>query len=160
MEQLWADVTGAYRQDIVATGRERQFLVLVAFLGTFLLARVITHAIRSRRTRVFRNVQIRGVHLHHLVPGILLLLITGYVAIALDVRSGRRLLAVLYGVGAALTLDEFALWLDLRDVYWTAEGRRSIDAVIVASTIAGFVLVGPAFWRDVWQALARVLVTG
>lgn len=154
--RLLEDVARAYRHDIVEAGRQAQFLVLVAFLVTFLLVRALTHAIRSKRAGPFRDVRVGGMHLHHLVPGILLLLVTGYLAIALDVHLGRRLIAVLYGVGAALTLDEFALWLRLEDVYWAAEGRRSIDAVVVASTIAGIVLVGPSFWRDIGHALARV----
>jgi hypothetical protein len=155
--QLWADVTRAYRDDIVATGRELQFLVLLTFLGTFVLTRLTTHTIHAGGTRVLRNVRVRGVHVHHLVPGILLLLVSGYLAIALEVQSDRRLVAVAYAVGAALTLDEFALWLNLRDVYWSAEGRRSIDAVVVAATIAAVVLVGPGFWRDVGRAVGRAL---
>lgn len=157
MEQLWADVTRAYRDEIVATGRELQFLVLLTFLGTFVLTRLVTHTIRAGRVRLVRNVRVGGVHVHHLVPGILLLLVAGYLAIALQVQSDRRLIAVAYAVGAALTLDEFALWLNLRDVYWAAEGRRSVDAVVIASTIAAVVLVGPTFWRDVGRAVGRVL---
>jgi hypothetical protein len=155
VEQLWDDLAAAYQHGIVATGREPQFLVLVAFLATFLLVRAMTHAIRSRQTRLLRNVQLGGVHVHHLVPGIFLLLTTGYLAIALGVQSDRRLVAVLYGIGAALTLDEFALWLNLRDVYWTEEGRLSIDAVIVAAT--GLILVGPEFWREAGRAVGRLL---
>lgn len=157
MTRLWADLTDAYVRDIVAAGREPQFLVLVAFLVTFVLVRAITHAIRAQRVRVLRNVRVRGVHLHHLVPGILLLLVTGYLAIALDVQADRRLLAVLYGVGAALTLDEFALWLRLQDVYWTAEGRWSVDAVVIAATVAGFILVGQSFWQDAARAVGHLL---
>jgi hypothetical protein len=60
-------------------------------------------------------------------------------------------------VGAALTLDEFALWVNLRDVYWEREGRRSIDAVFVAAGLGGLVLVGSAFWAAVGRALGRLL---
>jgi hypothetical protein len=56
---------------------------------------------------------------------------------------------VLFGVGTGLALDEFALWLDLKDVYWSDQGRKSIDAVIVAATITGMVLVGYTAWLDV-----------
>jgi len=77
-------------------------------------------------------------HIHHLVFGIIILLIVGYAWLA-EIGTGEgptsllasRLLAILYGVGAALTLDEFALWLNLRDVYWARESRSSIDAVIL-----------------------------
>ncbi len=79
-----------------------------------------------------------GRHIHHLVIGIIMLLLVGYGWLA-DIGTGEddssillsRLMSILYGVGAALTLDEFALWLNLRDVYWSPAGRSSIDAVIL-----------------------------
>jgi hypothetical protein len=79
-----------------------------------------------------------GRHIHHLVIGIALLLLVGYGWLA-EVGTGTddssiflsRLMSILYGAGAALTLDEFALWLNLRDVYWAPEGRTSIDAIIL-----------------------------
>ena len=91
-----------------------------------------------------------------LVPGILLLIVTGYLANALHVRIGRTIVAALFGIGAALTLDEFALWLNLRDVYWAKQGRRSIDAIMTASSIGGLVVLGLGFWRDVGRAIARL----
>lgn len=75
-------------------------------------------------------------HVHHLVPGIFLLIISGFVGIAFYSRFKlRNLMAVLFGTGAALTIDEFALWLYLDDVYWEKEGRYSIDAIIIISLI-------------------------
>jgi hypothetical protein len=107
----------------------------------------------------FRNIVIRKVHIHHLVWGVLLLLGVGYLWLAqigLGVgESSRRastLMAMLYGVAAALTLDEFALWLNLEDVYWTRKGRQSIDAIILFGSL---LLIGVHGWSFL-GALARV----
>jgi hypothetical protein len=117
-------------------------LMLGSFVVTFLVTRVITRMIRSGRGP-FRDTTVGGVHIHHQVYGIFLLLGTG--AAELTYRPDGpwvHLIAVLFGVGAALTLDEFALWLTLDDVYWGPEGRRSVDAVLVAAVIGGLLLVG------------------
>jgi len=116
--------------------------MLVAFLVTFLVTRAVTHAIRSGRGP-FKDTSVGGVHVHHQVYGIFLMLFTG--TAEFTYQPGRpwvHVLAVLFGVGAALTLDEFALWLRLDDVYWTAEGRSSVDAVLVALVVGGLLLVG------------------
>jgi hypothetical protein len=113
-----------------------------AFLVTFLVTRFITHAIRAGRGP-FQNASLGGVHVHHEVYGIFLMLLVG--AAEFTYRPGppwREILAVLFGVGAALTLDEFALWLHLDDVYWTREGRSSVDAVLVALVVGGCLLAG------------------
>jgi len=107
---------------------------LVTFIAVRLLVASITHHIGP-----FGYVEMGGRHIHHLVWGILLLLITGYAELA-EVGMGSssvsillgRLLALAYGAGAALTLDEFALWLNLDPLaYWSREGRESIDAVVI-----------------------------
>jgi hypothetical protein len=152
--RLWDGVLRAYQRHIVDAGKEQAFLILVAFLVTFLIVRLITHAIRAGRGR-FGNVKMGGVHLHHLVPGIILLIVTGYLSTALHVRTGENIVAVLFGVGAALALDEFALWLHLEDVYWAKQGRRSIDAVIIAASFGGLILLHFSFWHDVGRALGR-----
>ena len=149
-------VVRAFQEKVIDTGVRPAQMVLIAFLVTFGVVRLVTHAIR-RGAGPFRNLSVGGVHLHHLVPGILLLLGSGFVAIAIDPSMPGWLwwlLPTAFGVGAALTLDEFALWLNLRDVYWTEEGRRSIDAVIVASTVAGIVALGVPFWSEVLRASA------
>jgi hypothetical protein len=93
------------------------------------------------------NVSVGGTHIHHLVWGILLLLFFGWIGIAVDPDSPwREVAAVMFGIGTGLTLDEFALWLNLKDVYWEKQGRRSIDAVIIALAISGMVLVGFRGW--------------
>jgi hypothetical protein len=77
-------------------------------------------------------------------------MITGYVGVTLNPPSPwYELDAVFFGIGMGLALDEFALWLDLKDVYWSQQGRKSIDAVIIAATITGIILVGFTAWVEV-----------
>jgi hypothetical protein len=83
-----------------------------------------------------------GLHVHHLVFGIVLLLLAGF-ALALQPPSPwLEIFAAGFGIGAGLTLDEYALWLHLEDVYWAEEGRRSVDAVVIAALIGGLLLLG------------------
>jgi hypothetical protein len=117
--------------------RRRLFVASVSFFLTFAGVRGVVYAI-VHQIPPFHFIQMGGRHIHHLVFGIILLLLVGYGWLC-EIGSGAdnssiflsRLMSILYGVGAALTLDEFALWLNLRDVYWAREGRASIDAVIL-----------------------------
>lgn len=144
-----------YRVNIIQQGRAGRFLITASFLSTFASVRFITHSIRAGRFRfLFRNLSVsHGTHLHHLVLGILGLLGSGYTSIGFTPRNrwARRGLAGLFGAAAALTLDEFALWLNLQDVYWAREGRESIDAVVIASGLSFLVLEG----RSLLRAMAR-----
>jgi hypothetical protein len=149
MSPLLGSIVGFYDEWIIDTGRQSQFLFFVAFLLTFSFIRTSAHMIRARVTWWPGNVKVGGTHIHHLVWGILLLLIFGWLEIALSPGSPlREVSAVMFGVGAGLTLDEFALWLNLKDVYWSKEGRSSIDAVIIAAALTGIVLVGFRGWVD------------
>jgi hypothetical protein len=125
------------------TGRRELVAWLVlGFLTTFLVTRFVTHAIRAGRGP-FADASVGGVHVHHEVYGIFLLLGAGTAEFAY--RPGGAwggLLAVLFGAGAALALDEFALWLHLEDVYWSREGRSSVDAVLIASVVGVLLLIG------------------
>jgi hypothetical protein len=139
-------------------GRWAVAFMLAAFVVTFVLTSVITHMIRAGRGP-FRNNTLGGVHVHHQVYGIFLLLGAG--ALEFSYNPGppwEHVLAALFGVGAALTLDEFALWLHLDDVYWGAEGRRSVDAVLVATVIGVLLLLG-ASPVDAGTGLAALNVT-
>jgi hypothetical protein len=149
---FWHDLHNAYDVHIVHSGKEQAFWLLVSFLVTFALVRIITHAIRADRGP-FRNVSVKGKHLHHLVPGIILVLISGYLAAALHLRITRTLDAVVFGIGAALTLDEFALWLNLEDVYWAKQGRDSVDAVIITAILLSLVVLGSSFWVDLIRTI-------
>jgi hypothetical protein len=139
--------------------RERLFLAALAFLLTFGFIRGLTYSIRYN-IGPFHNVSVRGTHVHHLVWGILLLLVVGYVALIEFGTRGpvsnivTRIGAIAFGIGAALTLDEFALWLNLEDVYWEREGRVSIDAVAI---FGAFLLAG-VFGKDLIRALWHELL--
>ena len=122
------------------------FFMLVAFVVTFLVTRLVTHMIRTGRGP-FRDNTVGGVHIHHEVYGIFLLLGAGALEFAYRPEPpGGQVLAALFGAGAALTLDEFALWLHLDDVYWGPEGRRSVDAVLVAVVVGALLLIEAAPW--------------
>ena len=142
-------VASAYRDGIVDTGRETQFLFFVSFLVTFGFIRTSAHMIRAQVSWWPGNVSVGGTHIHHLVWGILLLLAAGYGGVAIHPGDPwRDILAVLFGIGTGLTLDEFALWLNLKDVYWEKQGRRSIDAVVIAAALSGMLLVSFRGWVD------------
>jgi hypothetical protein len=117
--------------------RRRLFVASVSFFLTFAGVRGVVFAV-LHNIPPFHFIEHGGRHIHHLVFGIIILLAVGYGWLA-DIGTGEdntslllsRLMSILYGVGAALTLDEFALWLNLKDVYWSPEGRSSIDAIIL-----------------------------
>jgi hypothetical protein len=126
-------------------GRRAGFVLLVAFLVSFLFIRTSARLIRSPKVSWWPGSvkTSSGLHLHHLVWGIVLLLASGFLGFVGDGSSPRtEILAGLFGVGAGLTLDEFALWVYLRDVYWAKEGRSSFDAVVFAAGIGALVLLG------------------
>ncbi|HEX5236726.1 MAG TPA: hypothetical protein VFW25_15510 [Silvibacterium sp.] len=135
--------------------RRRLFLASVSFFVTFLGVRLLVAAI-THHIGPFGWVEFGGRHIHHLVWGILILLLVGYAWLA-EAGSGSsatsifisRLLAILYGVGAALTLDEFALWLNLADVYWSPQGRESIDAIIHFGAALSIGAWGAPFFKGV-----------
>lgn len=121
-------------------GREPVLLLLAAFLVTFMLTRLYT---RLARVRGWGSASAGGIHVHHMVVGIVCILVSGFVEIGVRPSGlGRELVAILFGVGAAFTLDEFALWLYLRDVYWCPEGRSSIDATVMGLLFGALLLVG------------------
>jgi len=153
-------IRALYRRHFHDHRRERLFLASTCFLLTFAVTRLVTMAGRSHENPF--QIEVGGVHVHHLVWGILLLLAVGYVWLiqvgtgleGSSVRVGR-LTALLYGAGAALTLDEFALWLHLRDIYWEREGRASIDAVVCFAALVSAGLWGGPFLRAVTRQLSR-----
>jgi hypothetical protein len=116
--------------------------MLGSFLVVFLVTRAIVRLIRSGRGP-FRNQSIGGVHIHHLVHGIVLMLVAGAGEFLYRPEGAWQIvLAVAFGAGAALTLDEFALWLHLEDVYWSEQGRVSVDAVLVVAAVGALLVLG------------------
>ena len=137
---------GFYKRHFSNARQERAFLSAVGFTSAFATARAITHSIRAG-IGPFHNISEGGTHIHHSTFGIFGLLGIGYLwtyRLGIGERTpewASRLTATTYGVASALTLDEFALWLDLHDDYWDAQGRKSIDAVAI---FAGLLTMGVA----------------
>jgi hypothetical protein len=119
-------------------------LLLAGFLLSFGFIRMSTRLMRSPKVTWWPgSIKTGGIHLHHLVFGIVLLMLAGFCEFALQPDSPwLEILAAAFGVGMGLTLDEFALWLHLDDVYWAEEGRRSVDAVIFAALLGGALVLG------------------
>src|SRR5579864_1640517 len=143
------------------TPRRRILLSSIAFFLTFAGVRALTWSIHNH-IGPFHDIHMGGRHIHHLVWGILLLLIVGYgwmIDAGGEAKSwrlaARRLLCILYGAGAALTLDEFALWLNLSDVYWAREGRSSLDAAVLFAAFLIIGVVGAPLWRGLVRELGK-----
>lgn len=144
-------------------GRDAAFLVLLSFLVSFLFIRTSARMIRAQVSWWPGNVETSsGLHLHHLVWGISLMLAGGFVAFALDTPASPwfQIAAVGFGVGAGLTFDEFALWVHLRDVYWSEQGRSSLDAVVLVTAFMVLVVMGTKpFGLEDGEAPVLVIVT-
>jgi hypothetical protein len=156
-------VRALYRKHFDDYRKERQLVSAGSFFVTFAVVRGITHAIRAG-IGPFRNISPGGHHIHHMTFGILGLLLVGYlwmleIGTATDDRRASRLTSASYGAGAALTLDEFALWLNLQDVYWAKQGRESIDAVALFGSLLSMGLTGKDFLREL-TTLGRELEDG
>ncbi len=145
-------------QQIPDRPHRRLFLASLGFFITFLAVRLLVASI-THHIGPFGYVEMGGRHIHHLVWGILLLLMTGYAELA-EVGTGDtalsillgRLLSLGYGIGAALTLDEFALWLNLDAMaYWSKEGRESIDAVVLFGSLLAIGTWGAPLFRRLFR---------
>jgi hypothetical protein len=133
-------VIPGYEQNIYEPGKEPLFLLLVGFLIAFFLTRLYT---RLARHRGWGSGTVGGVHLHHIVPGIVVVLVAGLLLAATSGAHSvsRDVIAIVFGIGAALIVDEFALVFHLEDVYWTERGRISIEAAILGVLVMGLMLV-------------------
>ncbi|MEU4995183.1 hypothetical protein [Streptomyces sp. NPDC021622] len=129
-------------RNITEPGKLPLLLALLSFVVTFLVTRTITRLIRAGKGP-FRNVSSGDVHIHHVVPGIFLMLVGGFWAVAAGSHSlGPMLAAVMFGTGAGLVLDEFALILYLDDVYWGEQGRKSVEVVMLTAALVVLILTG------------------
>jgi hypothetical protein len=128
-------------------GQRSGFILLGSFLAAFLFIRTSARLIRSPKVSWWPgSVKTKsGLHLHHLVWGIVLMMASGFLNFVVKPEPPYlEILAAAFGVGAGLTLDEFALWVRLEDVYWSEEGRISLDAVVVATLLGGLIVLGLA----------------
>ncbi|CPR03806.1 integral membrane protein [Mycobacterium bohemicum DSM 44277] len=154
-----------FTHDIVDRGRLPLLCCLVAFILTFFVTRSFVRFIRHRTVHGRparwwhpRNVHVGGVHIHHVTFGVVLVMLSGLTLVTLSV-SGKELefvlAATLFGIGAALVLDEYALILHLSDVYWSEDGRTSVDAVFAAAGVAGLLIMGLhplMFFLPMWHS--------
>ncbi len=133
-----------WEEHLVAHGRQGVFLVLVGFVGSFAFIRMSTRLIRKEVSWWPGNIESdSGLHVHHLVFGIITMMVAGTLGFAADGRSPlTEISAFFFGIGAGLTIDEFALWVYLEDVYWAEEGRSSIDATVIAAALIGLIVIG------------------
>ncbi|MFF4254768.1 hypothetical protein ACFY1L_26520 [Streptomyces sp. NPDC001663] len=130
------------QRNVIEPGKLPLLLALTAFVLTFLITRLITRLIRAGKGP-FGNVKAGGVHIHHVVPGVVLTVLGGFGAVASSRYGfGAAVFAVVFGMGAGLVLDEFALILHLDDVYWSEEGRKSVEVVVLTAALVGLMLAG------------------
>lgn len=137
----------AYRRH-VDYRREAALRIFVFFLVAFGLLRGLTYGIRYHVLPIQNVVAPGSLHIHHFVWGIFVLLLVGFLALVLDQPRWHPWLAIPFGIGAALVLDEFALWLNLEDIYWAKQGRTSVDVVIAFAALLGGYLAAERFWRE------------
>jgi hypothetical protein len=138
-------VSDFWNEHILANNRQGVFLVLVGFILSFAFIRMSTRLMRSPKVPWWPGsvVSDSGVHLHHLVFGIVTMMIAGTLGFAAHGESPwAEICGFLFGIGAGLTIDEFALWVYLDDVYWAEEGRSSIDATVIAAAAMALVVMG------------------
>ena len=142
--QLAASIISDFWDDLVASDRQWLFLVLLGLVLSFGFIRMSTRLMRSPRVPWWPGsvVSDSGVHVHHLVFGIVLMMLAGTLSFAgFAVSPIYEICALLFGVGIGLTIDEFALWVRLEDVYWAKEGRSSVDAAVIVTALLGLVIL-------------------
>jgi hypothetical protein len=141
-------IVAAYQQH-VDYRRQAALWMWVTFIATFIFLRLLTFGIRYQLLPVKNVVTSSGLHIHHFVWGILILLIVGFLGITLWSERLHPWLGAVFGIGAALVLDEYALWLNLKDVYWLPAGRSSIDVAILVAALLGLYYAADRFWKQV-----------
>ncbi|WP_415823251.1 hypothetical protein [Mycobacterium senriense] len=172
-----AEVTRWFAHDVYDRGHLPLLCCLVAFILTFFVTRTFVRLIRHRAdngrpTRWWhpRNVHVGGVHIHHVTFGVVLTLLSGLTLVTLSIDGHEpefTMAATLFGIGAALVLDEYALILHLSDVYWSEDGRTSVDAVFAAVAVAGLLIMGLhplmfflPIWHNAESTALRAVVAG
>jgi hypothetical protein len=152
-----------WHRDVIEAGKLPLMLCFLAFVLTFAITRTITRLIRAGRGPFKDQVSSSGVHVHHAIPGLILLIIGAFIGVsALGSDAWTLTSAILVGMGTSLVLDEFALLLRLTDVYWSNEGRISVDMVSLTAACLGLVLVGisPVGVNEVGTTELAVRISG
>jgi hypothetical protein len=166
-----------FEHDIHDRGHLPLLCCLVAFILTFFVTRTfvrfIRHGVENGRPARWwhpRNVHVGGVHIHHVTFGVVLTLLSGLTLVTLSIDGHEpqfMVAATFFGIGAALVLDEYALILHLSDVYWSEDGRSSVDAVFAAVAVAGLLMMGLhplmfflPIWHDANSVALRAVVGG
>jgi hypothetical protein len=160
-----------FEHDIIGRGRLPLLCCLVAFIVTFFVARTFVRLIRRRaaagrppRWWEPRNIRIGSKHIHHVVIGVVMVMISGITLVSLSVNGNEpefTAIAIIFGIGAALVLDEYALILHLSDVYWEEDGRTSVDAVFAAVAVGGLLVLGLhplMFFISLWHDTTHSMV--
>ncbi|KAA0941248.1 hypothetical protein [Streptomyces apricus] len=146
-----------WTRNIIEPGKLPLLLALASFVLTFVITRIVVRLIRVGKGP-FGNVKAGGLHIHHVVPGVVLTVIGGFGAVGSDRHGfGSAVFAVVFGAGAGLVLDEFALIVHLDDVYWSEEGRKSVEVVVVTAALVGLMIGGflPFGVNDLTQSELR-----
>jgi hypothetical protein len=163
------------QEDIIGRGRLPLLCCLLAFIVTFFVTRTFVRLIRSRAATGRppkwwepRNFHVGARHIHHVVVGVVLVMLSGVTLVTMSVDRNElefTAAAVLFGIGAALVLDEYALILHLSDVYWEEDGRTSVDAVFAAVAVGGLLVLGlhplmffVPLWHDAHSQALRAAV--
>jgi hypothetical protein len=153
-----------WEDQLVEHDRQWIFLVLLGFVGSFAFIRMSTRLMRSPRVPWWPgSVSSGGVHLHHLVFGIGLMMVAGTLSFGgFAVDPIYEICALFFGIGIGLTIDEFALWVHLDDVYWAEEGRRSVDATVMGVAALGLIVLGirpfEFYTETAWAVLGSVAI--
>jgi len=151
----------AYAEDVDRT-RRSLLMAWATFALTFGLLRALTYAIHED-LGPFHDIAIGGAHLHHYVWGIAVLMLVGLVSLIVDTPRYNPWLGAAYGLGCALVVDEYALLLNLSDVYWERKGRVSVDVALGVIAVLGLYLTAAHFWNHIVRLLlgdARARATG
>lgn len=140
--------------------RRAALRMVIAFIVTFGLIRLLTYAIHNN-LGPFHDIVIGGtgganaIHIHHYMWGLALLAVCGFLALTLEAARWHPWLAIPFGIGLALVLDEFALLLQLQDVYWTSGGMLSIAIAVLVGALLLVYYLGQCFWHDAVAELRR-----
>ncbi len=140
---LFRTVGSIYHELVLKRSRDQQFWILSAFIPTFLIARLIVYLFPHL------HLEADGSHIHHFAYGFILLAITGFIAIVRDAPASRWV-AMVYGVGLGLAVDEAGIWLRLQPTYYS---RQSYDAIVLVSAI----LINATYFASFWGATARAI---